>query len=188
MKRINSLSDLLLEELADLLSAENQLIEALPKMAEACQSLTLRLVLEAHVEVTKSHADRLKDIFSNILQNPQRLICKAIKKLIVESEDIISKAEKSQDREAAIIRLAQRVEQYEITWYQTACEHAIELHHTKIVELLNKTLNEERSMNLHLNELAQGMINAEARGFYIPEGKFSRGGIKKKSKSKDFPR
>jgi ferritin-like metal-binding protein YciE len=211
MKRINSLSDLLMEELADLLNAENQLIEALPKMAEAGESSELKGFLEDHLEVTKEHAHRLQDIFSNIGQNPQRIACKAIKKFIEAGKDIVNTTGKSSNRDAAIIRVAQQIEHYEINGYVTAREHAEDLGHTRMVELLDKTLDEERAMNLHLSELAQSMINVQAMvpgissqqeaqsqglptqkkeqgGFYIPEKKFNRGSIKKKSKGADISR
>ncbi len=189
MKNENSLSDLLMEELADLLNAESQLIEALPNMIQASQSSALRSALEEYLQITKEHIDRLGDIFSNIGQDPQEGTCKTIQELIAESEDVVDKTEKSQARDSAIIWVAQRAEQYEIAEYKKAREHAADLNHTKIVELFTKVLNENRGMNFHLNELAQGMINVQASGgFHIPEGKFKRGGIKKKTKGVDVSR
>jgi len=193
MKRINSLSDLLIEELADLLNSENQLIEALPKMSKASESTDLRLVLNNHLEMTKKQANRLQEIFSNIGQNPYGATCMAMKDLVRESEDVANNADIGQTRDVAIISMMQRVEQYEIWVYKAACEHAADLGHTKIVESLNDTINEERTMNLHLSEIAQGLINAQATdtkgsGFYVPEGNFDRGGIKKKNKGNDVSR
>jgi len=162
MKRINTLSDLLLEELADLLNAENQLSQALPHMLEASQSLTLKLVIEAQLEVTKEHVNRLEDIFNNIGQNPQKVFCKAMKELIQESEDVLNKTDNGQARDIAIISMLQRVNQYEISGYGIANEHAIEIGDTKTVDVLNKSVNEMRSIHLHLSEIAQSMINAQA--------------------------
>ena len=162
MKRIYSLSDLLMEELADLLSAEDQLVEALPKMAQAGELTSLKDALEDHLGLTREHAKRLQDIFGNIGQDPSKLTCKTMKGLITEGEDIVNKTEKSQARDAAIISVMQRVERYEIGEYKIAREHAADLGHTKIVELLNKTLDEERAMNFYLNELVQSMINIQA--------------------------
>lgn len=186
MKRINSLSDLLMEELADLLNAENQLVEALPKMAQVGQSSALKTVLEDHLKVVQDQADRLHDIFSNIGQEPSNQTCKAIQRLIADCEYVVNKTEEGAARDAALVSVMQQVEQHEINEYQTACEHAVDLGHTGIVELLNKTLDEERTMNLRLNELAQGVINIQTidpqgRGFYMPEGKFRKKGIKKKN-------
>ncbi len=193
MKKINSLHDVLIEELADLLNAESQLVEASPKMAQASQSPALKNALEDCLGITREHIKRLQDIFSKIGQKPPELTCKAIQGFIAESENVVNDPERSPDRDAAIISVAQRVERYEIAGYKIAREHAADLGHTRIVELLNKTLDEERAMNFHLNELAQRMINVQAiapqrGGFYMPEKKFSRGGIKKKSKNADVSR
>ena len=64
--KLDSLRDLLIEELRDLYSAETQLVEALPKMAEAASSQELRLAFEHHLEQTREHGSRLKDIFGEI--------------------------------------------------------------------------------------------------------------------------
>jgi len=162
MKRINSLNDLLMEELADLWDAEDQLAQAFPKMIELSQSLALKLVLENHLEVTKGHADRLEDIFNNARQRPQKAICKIMKNIIRESEDLAITADKGPGRDAAIISIAQRIERYEIDGYSTAREHAIDLGQAEMVEILDATLNEEREMHLNLSELAQYMINVQA--------------------------
>jgi len=211
MKRINSLSDLLMEELSDLLSAEDQLVKALPKMVQVSQSSALRAVLGDHLEVAKDQADRLQDTFSNIGQEPSNRTCKSVQRFIADSEDLVNTTQEGPARDAALVGVMQRVINHEINGYQTACEHAIDLGHTMIVELLNRTLDEERTINLRLNELAQYMINVQVidskfpgqqpdqqkerpseskgEGFYIPEGKFSRRGIvKKKNKNTDVSR
>jgi ferritin-like metal-binding protein YciE len=210
MKRINSLSDLLMEELSDLLSAENLLVEVLPKMGQVSQLPALKTILEDHLKVTKDQVYRLQDIFSNIRQEPQKITCKTMKRIIADCDAVINKTEKCRAQDTDIISMARRIEQYEIAGYQAACEHAADLGHTRIVELLNETLDEERVMNLRLIELAQYIINAQAinpfafsqestqqqepfstpdsGGFYMPERKFKRGSTKKKPKSTDVSR
>lgn len=79
MKRINSLNDLLMEELSDLLNAESQLVEALPQMAQVVGSPGLKAALEEYQEISKEHVRRLDEIFDNIGQNPQRVVCRVIK-------------------------------------------------------------------------------------------------------------
>jgi ferritin-like metal-binding protein YciE len=179
-------------------------------MKEASESSALKIVIEDHWNATKTQVKRLQEIFSNIGQNPQKAPCKVIKVFIDESQDVIQRKQKGPARDAAITSVAQRMEQYEISGYQTACEHAADLGHTGMVEVLNQTLNEERAMNLHLNELVQYMINAQAintnnplhqpqqqpepppagttSGFYISESRFKRGIVKKKSRSKEVSR
>ena len=56
----NRLKHLYVEELKDLYSAENQLVKALPKIAEAASSEDLRAGFEEHLEQTKEHVARLE--------------------------------------------------------------------------------------------------------------------------------
>ena len=206
MERINSLSDLLMVELADLLNAENQLIEALPKMTEASRSPALKAALTDFLEISRGHISRLQGIFDNAGQRPKVEDCRPMKDLIQEGEQAVHRAEKDPDRDTAIISAVQGIEGFEIAGYATAREHAVNLGHTKIVEILDKTLNEGRAVNLNLSELAQGIINVQATdpqssqaqkkpfpekegwGFYVPEGRFKRTGVKKKPKNPDISR
>ena len=51
---------LMIEALQDAYSAETQLLEALPEMAEAAHSPALRQAFEDHLAETRSHVDRLE--------------------------------------------------------------------------------------------------------------------------------
>jgi ferritin-like metal-binding protein YciE len=161
-KKIRSLNDLFLEELGDLYSAEYQLIQALPKMAEASSSNDLRSTIESHLEQTRGQAARLEAIFKDLGQKPRQIVCKAMKGLIAEGEEMIQKSEKCAARDAGIIGAAQRVEHYEIAAYGTAENHAAVLGHSRICELLHETLQEEKDADHKLNGLAEGKINVQA--------------------------
>jgi ferritin-like metal-binding protein YciE len=63
--KLNTLRDLLIEELRDLYSAETQLVSALPKMAEAASSTELKSAFEHHLEETLGHVSAWK-AFSKI--------------------------------------------------------------------------------------------------------------------------
>lgn len=164
MKKINSFSDLLMDGLADLLSAENLLIKSLAEIASACESSGLSFVLEEHAAASMNQARRLQDIFNYIGRTPPKVVCATINKFISEAQGVIKKTAKGSARDTAIISVARLMEQYEIDKYQEAHEHAQNLGHMQMVELLNKSLQEERLMNFYLNELAQYMINIQAIG------------------------
>ena len=59
---LNSLTDVLVEELGDLQSAEQQLVEALPRLAAAAHSYALREAFETHLAETRLHVERLGEI------------------------------------------------------------------------------------------------------------------------------
>ena len=58
--KIESLEELFVEELKDLYHAEKQLVKALPKMAKAASSETLRSSFQEHLEQTKGQVERLR--------------------------------------------------------------------------------------------------------------------------------
>jgi ferritin-like metal-binding protein YciE len=162
-QKIKSLKELFVEELADLYSAENQLIKALPKMAKAATSTELKEAIEEHLEQTKVQANRLEEIFKDLGEKPRQHLCKAMKGLIEEGEEMVEETEKSSARDAAIIGSAQRIEHYEIAGYGTAKAHASLLGHSRIQEILDETLEEEKETDQNLNELAEGCINEDAK-------------------------
>jgi ferritin-like metal-binding protein YciE len=153
----NSLTDVLAEELADLYSAEQQLVEAMPRLATAAHSYDLRDALEAHFAETRGHVERLQDIFADmgILFTPTKT-CQAMQGLIAEGDEIASAAGDAVAHDAALIGAAQRIEHYEIASYGTARALAGELGLDRASSLLDETLGEEGNANKALTKLAAG--------------------------------
>jgi len=157
----NTLRQLYIEELHDIYDAEKQLIDALPKMAEAASSSQLRSGFEHHLEQTKEHAQRLEEIFAALGEKAKGKKCKAMKGLIAEGGEMIDEDFEGDVKDAGLISAAQRVEHYEIAAYGTVRTYASILGERDAVSLLEKTLTEEKETDEKLTELAQG-INAEA--------------------------
>ncbi|MDE2027794.1 MAG: DUF892 family protein, partial [Candidatus Omnitrophica bacterium] len=109
-KKIETLNDLFLEELGGLYNAENQLIEALPRITEAINSQELRTIIEDQLEKTKMQANRLKVIFKELKTEPDHVVCKGMMGLIQEGQQLVRKSAKCPARDAAIIGTAQTVE------------------------------------------------------------------------------
>ncbi len=157
----NTLRDLYVEELRDIYDAEKQLIKALPKMAEAAGSEELRTGFEEHLEQTKGHAQRLEQIFSALGEKPTGKKCKGMQGLVSEGSEVIDEDFEEEVKDAALISAAQRVEHYEIAAYGTVRTYATILEEQTAVQLLEKTLEEEKETDQKLTELAEG-INAQA--------------------------
>ena len=87
--QLNSLKDLYVEQLRDLYSAETQLVDALPKMAQAASSADLKKAFQSHLDETRTQKQRLEQIFSEIGTTPQGETCKAMEGLIKEGEQVI---------------------------------------------------------------------------------------------------
>jgi len=161
-KKEKSLEELFEEGLKDIYSAETQLVEALPKIAKAAGSEELQDAVENHLQQTKRHVERLEKIFSRLnIDKSDVEKCAAMEGLIKEGDKIINEFEESPVRDSALIIGSQKIEHYEIAAYGSLCELADVLGHGKIVELLGRTLDEEKETDEKLTELAQD-INDEA--------------------------
>jgi ferritin-like metal-binding protein YciE len=160
--KASSLQDLFIIELSDLYDAEHQLIRALPKMAKASSSESLRGAFEEHLEQTKEHAARIERIFADLDMPAKREKCKGMQGLISEGNDLIKKKLSPDVLDAGIIAAAQRVEHYEIAAYGCVRTYAELLQNRQAVDLLEQTLQEEKDTDEKLTELAQ-QINVEAQ-------------------------
>ena len=169
MPAINSLRDLLVDELRDLHNAENQLVKALPKMAKAASTEELREGFQEHLEETKEHVDRLERCFKILGQKAKGKTCHAMKGLVEEGAEAIEVEAPDLVRDANLIGAAQRVEHYEIAAYGTARAFAETLGETKIASLLQQTLDEEGETNKKLTAIAE-QVNEQAQADNSEEG------------------
>ncbi|MDZ4689401.1 MAG: ferritin-like domain-containing protein [Planctomycetaceae bacterium] len=160
--KLNTLQDLLVEELKDLYSAESQLIKALPKMAKAASSESLREAFEHHLQETEHQLERLDQIFERLEIKPGRKKCKAMEGLLEEGKDTIAEDAAPMVHDAALIASAQRVEHYEIAGYGCAKAFALLVEDPETAALLDETLEEEAAANDKLTEIAMSGINQRA--------------------------
>lgn len=160
---LETLHDVLNDQLKDLFDAEKQLIRALPKMAKAATDEELKAALEEHLEVTKGQADRMASIFEAIEEPAKGKKCEAMKGLILEGEEVIQEKRSGEPAavDAAIIAAAQKIEHYEMSGYGLARAFAEALGYEEAVSLLQMTLDEESEANEKLTEIAE-TVNAVA--------------------------
>lgn len=158
----NELHELFLEELADLLNAETQLTKALPTLAKAAQAEELAEAFRSHLEETQNHVTRLSEVFSSLNVKSRKKTCKAMKGLVEEGSDLIEELKGSSACDAGLIAAAQKVEHYEIASYGTALAWARQMGHDEAASLLEETLNEEKSADEKLTELAESVANQKA--------------------------
>ena len=160
--KLDTLKTLYIEELRDLYNAESQLLKALPKMAKAASSEELKDAFEKHLEQTKTHVERLEEVFEEIGEKPKSKTCKAMKGLIDEGSEILQEDGEESVIDAGIIVAAQKVEHYEIASYGSVRTFAQLLGKDRSAELLQTTLDEESETNETLNQLAEEIVNPEA--------------------------
>jgi len=160
--KLESLRDLYLEELRDLYSAENQLIAALPKMAEAASDQHLKQAFLDHLEQTKTHAARLERIFETLGLKPTGETCQAMEGLVKEGAQMIKAHGDAVVRDSGLIGAAQRVEHYEMAGYGTARSLAERLGEDEAADLLQETLDEEGEADHLLTEIAGVLVPVAA--------------------------
>jgi ferritin-like metal-binding protein YciE len=172
--KLKTLQDLLVDQLKDLYSAENQLVKALPKMAKAASNPDLRAGFEDHLEQTKEQVTRIEEICKALDVTPKGKKCAAMEGLIEEGKELLEEDTEPSVLDAGLIAAAQKVEHYEIASYGTARTWAEQLGLDDAVELLDQTLDEEKSTDEKLTELATSTINEEAEAAPAANGRGRR--------------
>lgn len=157
-----ALKALLIHQLKDTYYAENAILKALPKLAEAAQSEELKGAFGVHVQETKKQVDRLKQVFKLLGEKPEGEKCPAIDGIIEEGEEVMEEFGDGDALDAGLIASAQAVEHYEIVRYGTMLAWAKQLGLSEVEELLKETLVEEENTDEILSELAEDTINAKA--------------------------
>lgn len=158
---MHTLHDVFIEELQELYDAENQIVMALPKMAEAASHADLKAAFEEHLLQSQDHIERLEEISENLDLKMTGKTNKVVQELIAHGEEIIKTEGDMAVKDAALIAAAQKVEHYEISGYGTATAWAKEMEHEEATKLLAETLKEEKATDEKLSKLAQGGLITE---------------------------
>ena len=161
---LDSLHDSYVEELKDLYDAENQLLEALPRMARKAFAPELKAAFAEHLDATQKQVGRLNRIFADLDVSPEGKKCKAMEWLIAECKEVIEEDGNPAVLDAALIASAQRVEHYEMAGYGCVRTFATLLGYEEAAALLQETLDEEDDADKKLTELADTILDVEANG------------------------
>lgn len=162
MAAVDSLRTHLVEELTDLRSAEEQLIEALPKMAKSATSKALRTAFQKHLGETRGHVTRLNQAMRALGEKPASKTCKAMQGLLKEGNSLMNKTPEGALRDVVMITAAQKVEHYEIATYGTVRTYARVIGEPEVARLLEQTLKEEKTADVSLTKIAEGEVNEDA--------------------------
>jgi Mn-containing catalase len=155
-----ALKELLVEEMQDLLHAENQLTKALPRMAKAAHDPTLKEGFLRHLEETKGQVERLKEAFEELGAKAKTRPCKAMMGLVEEGQEKIAEGKEKEEAAAdlSLIAAAQKIEHYEISGYGTLRTIAEQIGEKKVAKLLAQTLAEEEKTDKLLTQASQPLI------------------------------
>lgn len=159
---VTAFEALLIDELRGLLSAEKQLVKALPKMAAAASTPALQSAFSDHLSQTKGQVTRLEEALTAIGVAPRANKCVAMGGLIADAKELMEKGLEPAVLDAALIAAAQKVEHYEIASYATARMWAEQTGHPDVASLVRATLDEESATDKKLTALAKSLGNARA--------------------------
>jgi ferritin-like metal-binding protein YciE len=169
MAENGTLHDAFIDELRDTYDAERQLTKALPKMARAATSDDLRSALEMHLQETQEQVARLERVFELLDEKVRGKHCEGMAGIIEEGKTVMQEDFDETTMDACIIASGQRAEHYEIAAYGTLVAWARAMGHDDAADLLQETLDEEKTADEKLSALAEGGINQEAADAAHPE-------------------
>lgn len=161
-EQINSLQDLFVIELRDVLDAEQQITKALPLMAEAAHAETVKAKFKAHLKQTEDQINRLKRVFELVGVEAEPEHCDGMEGLIKDGQKVLKAKGDPMAIDAALIAAAQKVEHYEIASYGTLRTFAQTLGYHDAARLLGETLTEEKDTDKLLTQVAEQSINKKA--------------------------
>jgi ferritin-like metal-binding protein YciE/sporulation protein YlmC with PRC-barrel domain len=159
----NKLMEFFINELKDLLWAERELVETLPDLAVAATSAELKSAFELHLAETETHVARLEQVFAILGLEPESRKCDAMAGILDEGDEIISATEDgTAQRDVGLIFAGQKAEHYEIASYGGMIALAKTLGYYEVAELFVLTLDEEKTADAKLTEIAESQANYEA--------------------------
>lgn len=157
-----NLKEFFIDGLKDIYWAENALVKTLPKMFEHATDQKLKTAIKDHLAQTKDHVTRLEKCFDSMGMKAEGKKCLAMDGIIKEGEEIIEETLEGPVRDAGIIASAQKVEHYEIATYGTLAAFAKTLNERTALDLLLKTLGEEKKSDTLLSYIADTNLNSQA--------------------------
>ncbi|MGH9476128.1 MAG: ferritin-like domain-containing protein [Terriglobales bacterium] len=159
-ENLPQLKSLLVDEMEDLLHAENQLVKALPKMAKAAHSPQLRQCFTDHLEQTRGHVERLHQAFELLNVKAKAQTCKGMQGLIEEGEESMGEGKDRDDASSdlSLVIAAQKVEHYEISGYGSLRTLADRIGQMQVARLLADNEAEERMADERLTDVSQPLF------------------------------
>ena len=161
-KDIKTMNDLFVHQLQDIYYAEKQLVKALPKMAKKAADQQLKQGFLTHLDETKTHVERLEQVFQMHGAQVKAVDCPAIDGIIQEADEVAGEVADKSVLDAALINAAQAAEHYEITRYGSLIAWAKQLGRNDCASVLQKTLEEEKAADQKLTQMAESKVNLRA--------------------------
>lgn len=159
---LDTMLELLVEQLRDLYSAEHQVRAALPRMLQASTNDELAECIRRRMAQTTSRCDRLEAVLEYLGASPEGKRCKAMQGLVVEGVELLLQADEDFIVDAGLVAQIERMEHYEIAGYASAKAMARHLGRDRVARVLDETLKEQIANVRALADLAEREVNPRA--------------------------
>ena len=160
--RIQNLTDLFVEQLKDLYSAESQVQQAYTKWKDKVSNDDLQQIFSDHIKNSKEHQRRIGQVCGGLGVSPEGHKCKGMEGLVREGNDFLDDVTDDQARDAGIVAMAQRMEHYGMAGYGSARTYALHLDNDNAAQQLQQILEDEARIDEHMTQLAESTLNLEA--------------------------
>ena len=170
IKKISSLEDKFMYEIAAMYDAENRFLEAQQMMWQSCQHNALKSAIETHIRETEEQIHNLEEVFTILGQEVQRVNCDAAAGLISDAQKFMLLATNS----PKIVDLGMvggqcKIEQLEVACYRSLIKVAEQIGQNQVVQLLQQNLQQEEQTAQKLEQMMPQLLQ-EAKQ---PEAKAS---------------
>jgi ferritin-like metal-binding protein YciE len=137
--------ELFVHGLNDMMDAERQLVDALEELAGDSSRSDLKKAFEQHRKETEGQIERLQQCFELLGEDAEDTECHGIRGIIAEKK-AFAEEEPSEDLiDVFNVGAAIKAESYEICEYESLIDMAREMKHSKVAQLLNQNLKEEKA-------------------------------------------
>lgn len=157
---INQLEDVLYHGMKDLLSAEKQFRDALPKLAESAEDEELAQAFSDHREETLKQISRLEKGFKLLGRAERSEKCEAAAGLTEEGEEVIDEDGEAPAKDVLLVAAGRKTEHYEIASYEDAVAWATIMGKKDLAALLEETLKEEKAAAKKLQSIGDRLAKA----------------------------
>lgn len=164
MGSISNLSELYIDELKDLWSANDQMARALKKIAPNATNTKLQELLESSQRGIADHTNLLKALIANQDEKVSKEHCKGMEGLVAEAlkHTIDDAPDKGPVLDAAIIAQYQRMTHYGITGFGTVAAFSKALKLQDDNGQLRAAVKDMYSADELLTQLAEAAVNVAA--------------------------
>jgi ferritin-like metal-binding protein YciE len=161
---IRNLSDLYVDQLQDLYSANQQSLDVTKDLQRAADAPMLQEALTDGVKGISQGMEKVKSLIQAHDADPNGEFCRGMEGLVREARAhaINADIDDSDVRDASIIAQYQRMAHYAVAGYGTAAAFAERLGHEDDAATLRACLEDTRGGDHRLTGIAVGKINKEA--------------------------